>query len=86
MVTGVEVQSGETIFARKEVILACGAYHSPQLLLLSGIGPAADLKELGIPLVVDSPEVGRNFYDHLAVPLIWKLKNREHDLPPNDAG
>lgn len=82
VVTGVEVQSGETIFARKEVILSCGAYHSPQLLLLSGIGPAADLQELGISLVVDSPEVGHNFYDNLAVPLIWKLKNREHDLPP----
>ncbi len=50
-----------------EVILAGGAINSPQLLLLSGIGAAADLGELGIPVVADRPGVGRNLQDHLEV-------------------
>ncbi|KAF5242037.1 hypothetical protein FANTH_8872 [Fusarium anthophilum] len=50
--------------ARKEVILSGGSFGSPQLLLLSGIGPAADLKALKIPVIVDSPGVGRNMQDH----------------------
>ena len=50
-----------------EVILAGGAINSPQLLLLSGIGAAADLGELRIPVVADQPGVGRNLQDHLEV-------------------
>jgi len=50
-----------------EVILAGGAINSPQLLLLSGIGPAADLAALGIPVVADLPGVGRHLQDHLEV-------------------
>jgi choline dehydrogenase len=50
-----------------EVILAGGSINSPQLLLLSGIGPADDLAELGIPVVADLPGVGRNLQDHLEV-------------------
>ena len=50
-----------------EVILAGGAINSPQLLLLSGIGAAADLGALGIPVVADRPGVGRNLQDHLEV-------------------
>ena len=50
--------------AEREVILAAGAYNSPQLLLLSGIGPAAELRELGIDVVAESPEVGRNLQEH----------------------
>jgi choline dehydrogenase len=50
-----------------EVILAGGAINSPQLLLLSGIGAADDLGELGIPVVADRPGVGRNLQDHLEV-------------------
>ena len=50
-----------------EVILAGGSINSPQLLLLSGIGPAADLGSLGIPLVADLPGVGQNLQDHLEV-------------------
>jgi len=50
--------------ARREVILAAGVYGSPQLLLLSGIGPAAELTELGIKACVDLPGVGRNLIDH----------------------
>jgi choline dehydrogenase len=50
--------------ATREVILSGGAINSPQLLLLSGIGPAADLQALGIDLAADSPEVGANLQDH----------------------
>ena len=51
--------------ASKEVIVSAGAYGSPQLLLLSGIGPKAELAKLGIPSVLDLPGVGKNLQDHL---------------------
>jgi choline dehydrogenase-like flavoprotein len=50
--------------ARREVILAAGAFGSPQLLMLSGIGPAEQLRALGIDVEVDAPEVGENLQDH----------------------
>ncbi|SES74087.1 choline dehydrogenase [Oceanicella actignis] len=65
---GVEVSRGGRIFtvrARREVILAASAINSPKLLLLSGIGPAAELAEAGIAPLVDRPGVGRNLQDHL---------------------
>ena len=55
--------------ARREVILAGGAVNTPQLLMLSGVGPAAHLTEHGIPVVVDSPDVGANLQDHLVAGL-----------------
>lgn len=55
--------------ARREVILAGGAVNTPQLLMLSGVGPAAHLAEHGIPLVMDSPDVGANLQDHLVAGL-----------------
>lgn len=64
---GVEVgRGGERIFvrARREVILSGGAINSPQLLMLSGIGPAAHLAEHGIEVVADSPGVGQSLQDH----------------------
>lgn len=51
-------------FARKEVILSGGAFNSPQMLKLSGIGPAAELKKFGIPVLVDLPGVGANLQDN----------------------
>ncbi|HEX9033569.1 MAG TPA: GMC family oxidoreductase N-terminal domain-containing protein [Streptosporangiaceae bacterium] len=54
-----------------EVILSGGAVNSPQLLMLSGIGPAEHLREHGIGVVVDSPGVGANLSDHPAVATIW---------------
>ncbi|HEU0159138.1 MAG TPA: GMC family oxidoreductase N-terminal domain-containing protein, partial [Hyphomicrobiaceae bacterium] len=54
----------ETARCRGEVIVCGGVYGSPQLLLLSGIGPAAHLKEMGIPVVRDLPAVGANLHDH----------------------
>lgn len=55
------------IAARREVILSAGAIASPQLLMLSGIGPAGHLRDLGINPVIDSPGVGGNFHDHCDV-------------------
>jgi choline dehydrogenase len=59
--------------ARAEVIVAAGAFHSPQLLQCSGIGPGALLHSLGIPVQVDAPEVGRNLQDHLQARLRYTL-------------
>ncbi|WP_438354523.1 GMC family oxidoreductase [Microbacterium sp. CJ88] len=55
--------------ARREVILAGGAINTPQLLMLSGIGPTAHLAERGIPVLVDASEVGENLQDHLVAGL-----------------
>jgi choline dehydrogenase len=55
--------------AHREVVLAGGTYNSPQLLLLSGIGPADDLRKLGIDPVVDLPGVGRNLSEHPHIPV-----------------
>ncbi len=64
---GIEIAEGRgarTIRAEREVIISAGAYNSPKLLLLSGIGPADDLRCLGIDSVVDLPGVGRNLQEH----------------------
>lgn len=66
--TGVEdVERGQriTATARREIILSAGALNSPQILKLSGVGPAAELREFGIPIVTDLPGVGENLQDHL---------------------
>ena len=60
---GVRLQSGDLIEAGT-VILAAGAYGSPAILLRSGIGPAAQLRELDLPIVADLPGVGANLVDH----------------------
>ncbi len=57
--------------AQGEVILSGGAVNSPQLLMLSGIGPAEHLREHGIKVVADNPGVGANLSDHPIVSAIW---------------
>jgi choline dehydrogenase-like flavoprotein len=73
--TGVELvtASGDLLHAEagSEVILACGAFNTPQLLMLSGIGPAAHLRAMGISPLVDLP-VGRNLQDHLAAIILFE--------------
>ncbi|KAL3420704.1 glucose-methanol-choline oxidoreductase [Phlyctema vagabunda] len=63
-VVGVVTSDGRRFSAKHEVILSGGALNTPQLLMLSGIGPAEELKQHGIPLVHDLPAVGRNLQDH----------------------
>jgi choline dehydrogenase len=60
--------------AAREVLLAAGALQSPQLLQLSGVGPAALLQRMGIPIVHDAPGVGANLQDHLQLRVMYKVK------------
>ncbi len=76
--TGVEfAHRGEAFFAeaKRETLLAAGAIGSPQLLQLSGIGPASLLNTRGIDVVHDLPGVGENLHDHLQIRLQYKVKN-----------
>ena len=70
---GVEVESGAERFTveGEQIVLSAGAICSPQLLMLSGIGPAEHLGSLGIPVVADLPGVGRNMRDHPSVPVTF---------------
>ncbi|MFE6860884.1 GMC family oxidoreductase [Nocardia sp. NPDC057668] len=63
-----------TVFVDHEVVLSGGAINSPQLLMLSGIGPAAQLREHGIDPVLDLPGVGENLHDHPVTPFIWHTR------------
>src|SRR5579863_7131507 len=74
--TGVEIASKAgpaKINATREVIVAAGVYGSPQLLMLSGLGPAAHLSQHGIPVQADLP-VGDNLHDHLFVPMTYCMR------------
>lgn len=65
--------------AEKEVLLSGGVYASPQLLMLSGVGPAEHLEEMGIPVVANVPAVGQNLQDHAAVMLSYESKRPQLD-------
>jgi choline dehydrogenase-like flavoprotein len=68
--TGVQFEKqGKMYFveATKEVVLSAGAIASPQILMLSGVGPAAHLKEKGITPILDQPYVGENLHDHVGL-------------------
>jgi choline dehydrogenase len=67
-VTGVVVESNlisYTIKATKEVIVSAGSFHSPQLLMVSGVGPSEQLEKFNIPVLADRPGVGQNMQDHI---------------------
>ena len=73
---GVEYQSPQgrqTARCKGEVIVSGGAYGSPQLLLLSGLGPAEHLRDMGIEVVRDMPAVGSNLHDHFNTNLNWRI-------------
>ena len=74
---GVEAESGGEIFTVRadRIVLSAGAIRSPQLLLLSGIGPSDQLKEFRIPLVHELPGVGQSLWNHLSAHLTFKVKD-----------
>ena len=89
--TGVEVDSGGEIFVveGEEIILSAGAIHSPHLLLLSGVGPAEELRPFGIELVRDLPGVGRGMKNHPSVSIVFRSDPKHHlspDAPRNQVG
>ncbi|TNE39304.1 MAG: FAD-binding protein [Sphingomonadales bacterium] len=75
---GVEIMEAggavRTIRARRGVVLSAGAMGSPKLLMLSGIGPAAHLREQGLEVVRDAPGVGTNLQDHVGLNIAWKIR------------
>ncbi len=74
--TGVRYRHGgetKVARARRDIVLAAGAYGSPQLLMLSGIGPADHLREVGVQIRVDLPGVGMNLQDHPYLVGIWDI-------------
>ena len=77
-VVGAETTRG-SIEVRREVLLTAGAFQTPQLLMLSGIGPADHLRSFGIPIAADRPGVGQTLRDHVAAPVVWDM--RESPLP-----
>ena len=71
---GIEYEQNGTIvqaFAEREVILAGGAFNSPQLLMLSGVGPAEELESLGVRVTHDLPGVGKNLQDHQSIGIVY---------------
>ena len=77
---GVElIENGRPTLVRaeREVLLTAGAIGSPRLMLLSGLGPADELRALGIPVAADLPEVGRNLHDHFGVDLVYELNGAQ---------
>ena len=77
---GLKAAKDYIVRARREIILTCGAMTTPQLLLLSGIGPGGENStepRLGIPLVKELPAVGANFSDHYSIPIMLELPKKE---------
>jgi choline dehydrogenase-like flavoprotein len=71
--TGVLIDGGDRLAARREVIVCAGAIDSPRLLQLSGIGPAAVLSAAGVDVRVDLPGVGENLMDHAEGIVVWEV-------------
>ena len=79
---GVEAESGGEVFAveGQEIIVCSGAVASPQLLMLSGVGPAGHLQSLGIEVVHDLPGVGKNLRDHPSAAAIYRATGDRPDV------
>jgi choline dehydrogenase-like flavoprotein len=76
--TGIEFEQHgfvQQVRAEREVIISAGTFNSPQILMLSGIGPADHLKQVGIRPVMDAPDLGGNLQDHLGIWILWKRKS-----------
>ncbi|XP_076299209.1 glucose dehydrogenase [FAD, quinone]-like [Lasioglossum baleicum] len=73
-----------TVKAKREVILSAGSIQSPQLLMLSGVGPKDHLNEIGVDTVHDAPGVGENLQDHVAIGGMTYLINPPEDYPDKE--
>ncbi|KAH7116109.1 choline dehydrogenase [Dendryphion nanum] len=78
-VTGIETTDGRKASSQKEVIIASGTIDTPRLLLLNGIGPEEELKNLGIPVVKDLPGVGKQLHDHVMTFLCAEVDDTQND-------
>ena len=69
-------EKGEEVLikVRREIVLSAGSFHSPKLLMLSGIGPRDELERHGIEVIYEADEVGRNYQDHVGAPVTRRLK------------
>ena len=76
-----EVDGARQVFRSEQVVLSAGAIYTPQLLLLSGVGPAEELLSLGIPVVEDLPGVGKGYQDHIEVYLDFDAKQSIPEAP-----
>jgi len=74
---GIELVNGQKFYANKEVILCAGAFQSPQLLMLSGIGEQQHLQQHGIACLKDSSEVGQNLQEHVDVVVVNRAKDKK---------
>lgn len=70
-----DTQAELSVYARREVILSQGVFETPKLLMLSGVGPAAELAKNGIDVKLDSPHVGQHLLDHPIVPFVLQVKD-----------
>ena len=79
---GIELADARQLYVKPggEVLLCGGSYRSPQVLMLSGIGPKDEIARHNIPQQVDSPWVGRNFHDHQMIYRYWTLRHPEKGL------
>ena len=89
--TGVQVESGgETFIVEgREIVLSSGAIASPQLLMVSGVGPRGHLAEVGVPLVHDLPGVGQNYRDHPQVAVRFSARDgfpMDYNAPRSQVG
>lgn len=72
--TGIKLANGTALYGH-EIIASAGAIRTPQLLKLSGIGPATELTAHDIPVIIDAPDVGQHLIDHFAAPFYYKVRN-----------
>lgn len=82
---GVRLRDGRLVHTTKEIILSLGSIDTPKLLLLSGIGPRAELEALGIPCVVDLPGVGKDMIDHVYLTMLHHAAPELSDVAAFDA-
>ncbi len=82
--TGIRLRAGGIVTARRGVILTAGSLRTPQLLMLSGVGPAAHLRAHGIPVLADLPGVGANLHDHPMITPVWPITSGTTLLDAHD--